>query len=400
MEKCQVTIVMPCLNEAETLATCIAKAQQGIERAGVAGEVLIADNGSTDGSIEIAQQKGARVIHVTEKGYGNALRGGIAAARGEWVIMGDADDSYDFSEIRGFVEELRKGADLVMGCRLPAGGGRIMPGAMPWKNRWIGNPSLSFIGRLFFKTPIHDFHCGLRGFNRAAYERMKLKTTGMEFASEMVMKATLAKMDVREVPITLHKDGRSRPPHLRPWRDGWRHLRFMLIYSPRWLFLVPGLLLAAVGAIAGILIYFRAFPAGSVRLDTGAFAVACAALVAGVQLVAFACITKVFAIGEGLLPPDRKFGRVFQFFTLERGLTVGLVALAGGLGMFGWALWVWGEAHFGDLPYAENMRRIIAATTLMLLGVQIMAASLFMSILGLRTTTRRPPDPVTASTPD
>jgi hypothetical protein len=392
MENCQLTIVMPCLNEAETLAACIRKALQGLASAGVNGEVLIADNGSTDGSIEIAEKCGARVVRVAEKGYGNALRGGFAAAHGEWVIMGDADDSYDFSEIRGFVEELRKGADLVMGCRLPSGGGRIMPGAMPWKNRWIGNPSLSFLGRLFFKTPIRDFHCGLRGFTRSAYERMQVKTTGMEFASEMVMKATLGAMKISEVPITLHKDGRSRPPHLRPWRDGWRHLRFMLIYSPRWLFLVPGLVLAGVGALAAFLIYFHALPFGGVHLDAGAFAVACGAVVAGVQLVGFACLTKVFAIGERLLPPDERFARVFKFFTLERGLIFGLVSLLLGAGMLVWALWIWRAAGFGDLPYSENMRRVIASTTFLLLGVQVMAFSLFMSILGLRTTTRQPPE--------
>jgi hypothetical protein len=393
MQNCQVTIVMPCLNEAETLAACIRKSLQGLKDSGVTGEVLVADNGSTDGSIEIAEREGVRVVHVKEKGYGNALRGGIADARGQWVIMGDADDSYDFSRITGFIERLKAGADLVMGCRMPRGGGTIMPGAMPWKNRYIGNPSLSFIGRLFFKTPIQDFHCGLRGFSKAAYDRMDLKTTGMEFASEMVMKATLARMRVEEVPITLHKDGRSRPPHLKPWRDGWRHLRFMLIYSPRWLFLVPGLVLALVGAVLATAIYIQPMSLGGVRLDTGAFAVACAAMVAGVQLVSFACITKVFAIGEGLLPDDPRFSRVFRLFTLERGLIAGLIALLVGFGLLIGAVLVWREAQFGDLPYAENMRRVIAATTFLLLGVQLMAVSFLMSILGLRTTSRRPPQP-------
>jgi glycosyltransferase involved in cell wall biosynthesis len=391
MENCQLTIVMPCLNEAETLVACIRKAQQGMADAGVTGEVLIADNGSTDGSIELAEKHGARVVRVTEKGYGSALRGGIAAAHGTWIIMGDADDSYDFSKIRGFTERLRAGADLVMGCRMPRGGGTVMPGAMPWKNRWLGNPVLSFLGRLLFKTPIQDFHCGLRGFTRAAYDRMLLKTTGMEFASEMVMKATLASMRVEEVPIILHKDGRSRPPHLRPWRDGWRHLRFMLIYSPRWLFLMPGLFLAGFGALSALLIYFRLLHIGAVNLDAGAFAVACAAAVAGVQLIGFACITKVFGIGEELLPPDEKFSRVFRAFTLERGLLAGLASLIAGGALLAWSLWVWRSAHFGDLPYDENLRRVIASVTFLLLGVQIIAVSLFMSILGLRTTTRRPP---------
>src|SRR4051812_38166213 len=222
------TILMPCLNEAETLAACIKKARLGIERAGVSGEILIADNGSTDDSIAIAEKLGARVVHVKPKGYGNALRYGIEAARGRWVIMGDSDDSYDFSNINGFVEKLREGYELVMGCRLPRGGGTVMPGAMPWKNRWLGNPVLSFLGRLFFKTPVQDFHCGLRAFTRDAYLRMELVPSGMEFASEMVIKATHREMRITQVPITLHKDGRSRPPHLKPWRDGWRHLRFML----------------------------------------------------------------------------------------------------------------------------------------------------------------------------
>ena len=242
-EEIDLTIVLPArrLNEAETLAHCLGKARLGLERSGLCGEILVADNGSTDGSVQIAQEAGVRLVHISAKGYGNALRGGIAAARGRWIIMGDADASYDFSELGPFLEKLRAGCDLVMGCRLPSGGGRILPGAMSWKNRWIGNPALSCLGRLLFRTPIHDFHCGLRAFSREACLRMNLVTSGMEFASEMVMKATLLRLRVAEVPITLHPDGRSRPPHLRPWRDGWRHLRFMLIYSPRWLFLAPGL---------------------------------------------------------------------------------------------------------------------------------------------------------------
>ena len=224
----ELTILMPCLNEAETIARCIEKARLGLQRAGVTGEILIADNGSTDGSQAIAEKLGARVVAVKEKGYGNALRGGVRAAQGKWIIMGDADDSYDFSEADRFVKRFQAGDDVVMGCRLPVGGGKIMPGAMPWKNRWLGNPVLTFIGRLFFTCPAHDFHCGLRGFTREAFDKLELQTTGMELASEMVIKATLKKLKISEVPITLHKDGRSRPPHLKPWRDGWRHLRFML----------------------------------------------------------------------------------------------------------------------------------------------------------------------------
>jgi glycosyltransferase involved in cell wall biosynthesis len=385
------TIVMPCLNEAETIVACVEKSKGGIEAAGVTGEVLVADNGSTDGSIELAEKAGARVVRVTAKGYGNALRGGIEAARGRWILMGDADASYDFGEAARFVGKLREGCDLVMGCRLPAGGGTIKPGAMPWKNRWLGNPVLSFIGRLFFRTPIRDFHCGLRAFSRDAYDRMELKTTGMEFASEMVMKASLFGMRMAEVPITLHPDGRSRPPHLRPWRDGWRHLRFMLIYSPRWLFLVPGLVLAALGAGVGIMLSPAPIIFGGAKLEVGALIVAAMSLIVGVQLVAFAFFSKVFAIGEGLLPDDSKFSRLFRFFTLEKGLLTGLATLLAGFGTLAWAVWQWVQAGFGDLPYEANLRRLVIAATLIVVGLQIVSASFFLSVLGMKTTTRKPP---------
>ena len=383
---------MPCLNEAETLAACIEKARLGLERAGVPGEVLIADNGSTDGSVAIAEKLGARVVRVTEKGYGSALRGGIEAAGGKWIIMGDADDSYDFSRIEGFVEKFREGYDLVMGCRLPGGGGTILPGAMPWKNRWIGNPSLSLVGRVFFRCPARDFHCGLRGFTREAYLRMDLKTTGMEFASEMVIKATLNSLRIAEVPTTLHPDGRSRPPHLKPWRDGWRHLRFMLIYSPRWLFLVPGLLLVLLGATAGATLAAAPVHLGQVVFSTGTLAVACMAVIIGTQLVAFGFFTKVFAIGEGLLPQDPKFSKVFQTFTLEKGIGLGLVILLLGMGLLLRSLWIWKLAGYGLLPYAENMGRLLPSVTLIVVAIQIVFSSFFMSVLGLRTDSRRPPN--------
>ena len=386
------TILMPCLNEAETIVACIAKAKLGLERAGVTGEVLIADNGSTDGSIELAEKHGARVVRVAAKGYGSALRGGIEAAHGRWILMGDADDSYDFSEAPRFVEKLREGCDLVMGCRMPRGGGTVMPGAMPWKNRWLGNPTLSFLGRLFFQTPIQDFHCGLRAFTRDAYERMETKTTGMEFASEMVMKASIKAMRVAEVPITLHQDGRTRPPHLKPWRDGWRHLRFMLIYSPRWLFLMPGLALAGIGALGALATFFGPMQFGHVQLDAGTLAVACMLVIIGVQLVAFAFFAKVFAIAEGLLPADPRFARVFKFFTLENGLVVGALAFAAGVLLLAGSVWIWRQAGFGSIPYPENLRRIIASVTLIVVGHQVMAASWFLSVLGLKTTSRRPPE--------
>ncbi len=384
---------MPCLNEAETLARCIEKAKAGIQRAGVRGEIIVADNGSTDGSQAIAEKSGVRLVAVKEKGYGNALIGGIRAASGKWIIMGDADDSYDFSEADRFVGKFKEGYELVMGCRLPVGGGKIMPGAMPWKNRWLGNPTLSFIGRLFFKCPAHDFHCGLRGFTKAAFEKMDLQTTGMEFASEMVIKATLKQLKITEVPVTLSPDGRSRPPHLKPWRDGWRHLRFMLLFSPRWLFLYPGIFLTFLGAVFGVRLAMGTFQVGGIAFDAGTLSVASMTVIIGFQLVVFAFFMKVFAIAEGLLPDDPKFSRVFRFFTLEKGIVFGLIVLLAGITLLIRALWIWKLAHYGDLQPAENLRRLIPAVTLIVLGVQSIFSSFFMSALGLMTATRKPPIP-------
>jgi glycosyltransferase involved in cell wall biosynthesis len=388
----ELTILMPCLNEAETIAQCIAKAKVGLTRAGVPGEILIADNGSTDGSQAIAEKLGARVVTVKEKGYGNALRGGIAAAGGKWIIMGDADDSYDFSEADRFVKKFQEGYDVVMGCRLPSGGGTIMPGAMPWKNRWLGNPVLTSIGRLFFRCPARDFHCGLRGFTKVAYAAMELQTTGMEFASEMVIKATLKKFKITEVPITLHKDGRSRPPHLKPWRDGWRHLRFMLIYSPRWLFLMPGILLSAVGVLLGIILASGNIRLSGVELNVGTLMMTSMMVIVGFQLVAFAFFTKVFAIAEGLLPEDPKLSSLFRQFNLEKGLILGLLVLGTGFLLILRALWLWKQADFGILPSTdENLRRLIPAATLIVLGIQTVFSSFFLSVLGLKTVKRVPP---------
>jgi glycosyltransferase involved in cell wall biosynthesis len=381
----ELTILMPCLNEAETLATCIAKARGSLERLGVAGEVLIADNGSTDGSVELAEKSGARVVHVAAKGYGSALRGGIAAARGKFVLMGDADDSYDFSSIEPFLTKLRAGHDLVMGCRMPRGGGTIMPGAMPWKHRWIGNPILSFIGRLFFKCPATDFHCGLRGFSKSAYERMDLRTTGMEFASEMVIKATLRGMSIAEVPITLHPDGRSRPPHLRSWRDGWRHLRFMLLFSPRWLFLVPGFALFMGGALLVCALSFGPLRIGSASLDSGTLAVASMALLVGMQLVSLSLFVKVFTISQGLLPQDRLLEKFLRIASLERIIIFGGLVLLGGTGLLVHAFTLWKDAGFGPLSYSENMRRLIPAATLILVGLQTVFSGFMLSALGLTT---------------
>jgi glycosyltransferase involved in cell wall biosynthesis len=377
------SIVMPCLNEAETLAGCIAKAKEGIRLSGASGEIVIADNGSTDGSQNIAIALGARVVNVNEKGYGNALRGGIQASLGKWIVMGDADDSYDFTESPKFLENLRNGDDLVMGCRLPSGGGRVVPGAMPWKNRWIGNPILTFIGRLLFKCPAHDFHCGLRGFSRGAFEKMDLRTTGMEFASEMVIKATLKKLTISEVPITLHKDGRSRPPHLKPWRDGWRHLRFMLLYSPRWLFLIPGMLMMFAGLIFTAILAFKNVSFAGVELSVGSLMVSCMAMMLGFQLVAFAFYTKIFATLEGLMPKNPGFERLFQFLTLERGLLVSFFVLSLGSIILLRSLWLWKEADFGQLPWEQNLRGILLSATMIVLGFQGIFSSFFLSVLGM-----------------
>ena len=391
-EPVDLTILMPCLNEAETLARCIEKAKKGIAKSGVPGEILIADNGSTDGSQAIAEKNGARVVAVSEKGYGSALIGGTRAAAGKWILMGDADDSYDFSEADRFVRKFQEGFDLVMGCRLPSGGGTILPGAMPWKNRWLGNPVLTFIGRFLFKCPAHDFHCGLRGYTKEAFETMDLQTTGMEFASEMVIKANFKDLKITEVPVTLSKDGRSRPPHLKPWRDGWRHLRFMLLFSPRWLFLVPGFVMFILGLDLAAALSITEISIGHITLNVGTLMMSCMLAIVGFQLVAMAFFTKIFTIAEGLLPNDPRLSRVLKYLTLEKALLVSAVVLLVGTILLLRAIWLWGKVHFGQLPSTEeNLRRVIPAATLMILGVQGIFSSFFMSALGLKTKTRKPP---------
>jgi glycosyltransferase involved in cell wall biosynthesis len=393
LPKKTLTILMPCLNEEETLETCILKAQKGIEKTinlGLIeeGEILIADNGSTDQSIAIAERLGARVEKIQEKGYGSALQGGIASARGQWILMGDSDASYDFEEAPKFVARLQEGQgyDLVMGCRLPSGGGRVLPGAMPWKNRWIGNPILTFIGRLLFECPAHDFHCGLRGFSREAILELDLQTSGMEFASEMVIKATLQGLRISEVPTTLHPDGRSRPPHLKPWRDGWRHLRFMLLYSPKWLFLVPGAVLSLFGgALAGILSFEDLQIAGA-RLNIGALALSFTTLLLGVQLLLFAVFTKTFGTREGLLAQDPLLQRLWKVFTLERGVVLSLGVFLFGALLLTLATLAWAKTGFADMPWQENLRLIIPGGSLALLGLQGIFSSFFLSILGLKKT--------------
>ncbi|HEY0006816.1 MAG TPA: glycosyltransferase family 2 protein [Pyrinomonadaceae bacterium] len=377
----ELSIVMPCLNEAETLASCIEKARSSLVEQNVAGEIIIADNGSTDGSQAIAERLGARVIEVSAKGYGSALMGGINAARGRFVIMGDADDSYDFARLWPFIEKLREGYDLVMGNRFKGG---IQKGAMRPLHKYLGNPVLTGIGRLFFRSPVGDFHCGLRGFSKAAFERLDLHTTGMEFASEMVVKATLHGMRIAEVPTTLSPDGRSRPPHLRSWRDGWRHLRFLLLYSPRWLFLYPGGLLMLMGLLAGLWLLPGPKTVGGVTFDVHTLFFAAASIVIGFQAIVFAIFTKVFAISEGLLPADARLDKLFCVVTLETGLMTGSLLLLAGLAGSLYAYIYWDVHSFGPLNPSHTLRIVIPSVTAMILGSQTVLSSFFLSILGLR----------------
>lgn len=381
----EVSIVMPCLNEAETLAGCIAMAQQALEDNGVKGEVVISDNGSTDGSQEIAERLGARLVHAPQKGYGHALRAGIQASEGTYVLMGDADGSYNFKELPRFLEKLRQGDDLVMGCRFPRHGGHIAPGAMPWKHRWIGNPVLTALGKLFFRSPVHDFHCGLRAFRRDAILGLQLSTGGMEFASEMVVKATLHKLGVSEVPITLQPDGRSRSPHLRSWRDGWRHLRFMLLYSPTWLFILPGLLLLLTGVAGFVTLLPKPLTLWTgVTLDLGSLLVACAAILVGFQVFGFGVFVRAYAIKSGILPEKGIMMRAFGHkYIIEWGIASGLVCMMAGFIYLGAAVLHWKAAGFGPLFYQDSLRMLIPAVTGLGLGIQVMASGFALAILGV-----------------
>lgn len=380
----EVSIVMPCLNEAGTLEQCIQIARSALEKYDLSGEIIVADNGSTDGSDRIAQAAGARLVRVQERGYGAALMGGIREARGTFIVMGDADESYDFEAIAPFIEKLREGYDLVMGCRLPRGGGVIMPGAMPWTHRWIGNPVLSTLGRLFFLCPVTDFHCGLRAFSRHCYETLDLRTTGMEFASEMVIKATLKGLRIAELPITLYKDGRDRPPHLKSWRDGWRHLRFMLLYSPRWLFLVPGFTLLIGGALAGGVLLRGPVTILGIGFDTNTLLVASMAVLVGFKLIAFAVFSKIFAITEGLLPEDpHLLNRLFQWFRLETGLFLGIGVSLLGVALLSWGILYWYQNDFGPMSYPDSLRLVIPGVLGLTLGIEIIFSSFFLSLLGL-----------------
>ncbi len=382
----ELTILMPCLNEAETLAICIAKARAYLDRSGIVGEVLIADNGSTDGSQQIAATAGARVVAVPARGYGAALIGGIAAARGRYVIMGDADDSYDFSRLQPFVDALRDGADLVMGNRFKGG---IAPGAMPPLHRYLGNPVLSTIGRILFAVPCGDFHCGLRGFARESILALGLNTTGMEFASEMVVRAALAKLRIREVPTTLSPDGRSRPPHLSTWRDGWRHLRFLLIYSPRWLYLYPGFTLILLGAlVAATLLRGPLQLTTGISVDIHTFLVACACIQLGTQSIVFGLLARRYATLHGLLPRPDRYGDVLDWLSLDRLLQIAAVLVVPGICGMLWAVYAWSAVGFGLLQYTRVLRVMILSLTAISCAVEL-GFSAFL--LGIMETPRRAP---------
>ena len=377
----EVSVVMPCLNEAETLAVCIHKALAFFKENAIDGEVVIGDNGSTDGSQEIAESLGARVISIPNRGYGNALKGGFDNANGKYIIMGDADDSYDFSALSLFVAKLREGNDFVIGNRFKGG---IKKGAMPFLHRYLGNPVLSFLGRLFFKSSMGDFHCGLRGFSKEAYSRMNLTTTGMEFASEMIVKAHLLNFKIVEIPTILYKDGRSRKPHLKTWSDGWRHLRFLLLYSPTWLFLVPGIFLMTIGFVLSTLLIITPIEIGSITLDVHTLLYTTSILLIGFQFIVFYGLTKVFAVTQNLLPRSNRYNSLFEYINLERGLILGVVMVLVGMGLSIYGLSQWSQLHFGMLEVRTTLRIIIPAVTIIILGVQIILFSFFFSILGLK----------------
>jgi hypothetical protein len=380
----EVTVVMPCLNEADTLATCIRKARAAMRDAGIAGEVVIADNGSTDDSPAIARAEGARLVPVVERGYGAALMGGIGAAHGRFVIMGDADDSYDFGEVPAFVERLREGYDLVQGCRLESGGGRVLPGAMPRLHRWLGNPMFSRIARRWFRAPVHDIYCGLRGFTKTLYHTLDQRCTGMEFATEMIIKASLSGARIGELPITLHPDGRrNHPPHLNTFRDGWRTLRFFLMCAPRRLFLMPGLTLVVLG-LAGFVVAMPGMTIGRMTFDAHTLLFASLAVICGSQSMFFAVIAKTFAITEGLLPSDARIDRFARILPLERALLLGLATILFGGVMLVAAVNEWRVRDFGRLNYADTMRVVVPGVTLVVLGYQGVLSCLFLSLLGLR----------------
>lgn len=372
---------MPCLNEAESVGECIKKALALLEKEEIEGEVIIADNGSTDRSQEISLSHGAKLVYAMNKGYGAALQEGINNANGKYIIIGDSDGSYDFSNLMPFVNELRKGCDLVMGNRFKGG---ICKGAMPFLHKYFGNPVLSFIGRLFFQIKIKDFHCGLRGFTKRAYREMNLLSTGMEFASEMVVKAALLNMKIVEVPTTLSVDGRSGPSHLRTWHDGWRHLRFLLMFSPKWLFLFPGLFIIFISLIFSFILFINPIKVNGIVFDINTMIVSSFALLIGFQFVFFHSFAKIYSITSGLLPSDKKFENIFKYFTLERGLLTGIIIfLAGAIVMF-MNFFNWSSAGFPDLVPSIFVRRILSGIVPCVLGIQIIIFSFIFSIIGIK----------------
>lgn len=377
----ELSVVMPCLNEAETLAVCIKKAQGFFAKYDINGEVVIADNGSTDGSQDIAKGLNARVIHVEAKGYGNALKGGIQQARGTYVIMGDADDSYDFENLQAYVDKLREGYDLVMGNRFKGG---IKKGAMPFLHKYLGNPVLSFLGRLFFKINIGDFHCGLRGFKKEAFYKMNLQTTGMEFASEMIVKSKLNNLSIAEVPTILSPDGRTRPPHLNTWRDGWRHLRFLLLYSPNWLFLIPGLILLIFGFLGSALLIIQPVELNTITLDVHTLLYTATSIIIGFQFVLFYGLTKIYAVENNLLPKSNRYQKLFKILNLEKGLIIGGLFVVLGIVLTVVSVSLWQATNFSNLEPTKLLRYVIPAIISLQLGTQIVLFSLFFSILGLK----------------
>jgi glycosyltransferase involved in cell wall biosynthesis len=376
----ELSVVMPCLDEAATVGICVKKAMEALSLHGIRGEVIIADNGSTDGSQQIAQEMGARVVEVERRGYGSALQTGIGAANGQFVLMGDADDTYNFAQLDEFVAKLREGYDLVMGNRFK---GAILPGAMPALHRYLGNPVLTGLGRLFFKSPVGDFHCGLRAFRKDAIQRLELRTMGMEFASEMIVKAAAFGLRVTEIPTTLAPDRRNRPPHLRTWRDGWRHLRFLLLYSPRWLFLYPGFALFALGIVVSAFLLPGPLRIGGVAFDVHTLLFAAMCILIGFQSVVFAAFTKVFAISEGLLPEDPRLSRIFRYVTLEVGLILGILLILAGAGAWILGLEYWRIREFGALDPEKTLRIVIPGVVFFTLGFQVVLSSFFLSVLGM-----------------
>jgi glycosyltransferase involved in cell wall biosynthesis len=380
----ELSIVIPCLNEADTIGACLAKAFKAAREQEIEAEVIVADNGSTDGSIQIAEALGARVVHVKKKGYGNALMGGIEAARGKYIIMGDADDSYDFLDVPRFVEKLREGFDLVQGCRLPGGGGKVLPAAMPFLHRWWGNPMFTALSRWWFQSPVHDIYSGFRGFTKELYCRLEQRCTGMEFATEMIIKASLYRAKIAEIPITLHPDGRkAHAPHIKTFRDGWRTLRFFMLFSPRWLFLMPGLFLIVLGIVG----YCVALPATTIKgitFDAHTLLISSLAILCGYQAVVFALFTRTYAVAEGLMPEDPRLTRFFKIVTLERGLIAAATSIIAGFVLIGLAVNEWRLAGFGRLEYAHTMRYVIPGATFTTVGLQTFFSSFFLNIIGMR----------------